>query len=193
MAITTTGTLTNKVSSTVSTPTVNYSATYTATRANELTEDVSVVVNFAGWLNSSSTAFGNQFRLMIYARINHGDWKSVVIKNLNEIWDDTSKHNVSVTFNINTKNTTANIDFYVAHAGSMYSGTAGTLGNAENPKSYTATLPAYKAVPDTPAADKYVYIKVNNAWKQAAPYVKVNGSWKQATAYVKTGGAWKST
>lgn len=195
---TTTGTLTSKVSSTVSSPTVNYSATYTATRASESTSAVSVVLNFSAWLNSSASKIGTGIKLTIYARINGGAWQSVVIKSKSASWSGTTKHNASITLTGNITSDTTKIEFYVTRSGSSYGGSAGILGNASKPKSYTATSPTYKddggdTPTPTPATDKYIYIRVNGAWKQAVPYVKVSGLWKQATAYVKTGGAWKST
>lgn len=192
----TTGTL-DKVSSTVSSPTVNYSATYTATRSNNSTTAVSVALTFSAWLNSGGF-LGTGHKLTIYVRLNGGAWQNVQIKSKDASWRGTTKHTASVTLTGNVKSNKTKIDFYVTREGSTESGSAGKLGSASKPKSYTATLPTYKddggdTPTPTPATDKYIYIRVNGAWKQAVPYVKVSGLWKQATAYVKTGGAWKST
>ena len=69
---TTSGTLVTKVSSTASSPTVNYSATYKATRTNSTTKSVSVKVDFSAWLNSSGSLLGAGAKLTIYARLKGG-------------------------------------------------------------------------------------------------------------------------
>lgn len=193
----TTGTLVSKVSSSVSSPTVNYSATYIATRATASATTVSVTLTFSTWLNSGGF-LGTGHALKLYVRMNGGTWQNVQIKSRDASWRGTTKHTASVTLTGNVKSNNTKIDFYVTREGSTESGSAGKLGSASKPKSYTATLPTYKddgvdTPTPTPATDKYIYIRVNGAWKQAVPYVKVSGLWKQATAYVKTGGAWKST
>lgn len=142
---TTSGTLVSKVSSTASSPTVNYSAAYKATRTNSTTKSVSVKVDFSAWLNSSGSFLGTGAKLTIYARINGGSWSSVTIKSTSATWNDTAKHNASITLTGNTTSNSAKIDFYVTRYGSTYSGTAGNLGSSSSPKSYTATLPTYSA------------------------------------------------
>lgn len=198
---TTAGTLTSKVSSTVSSPTVNYSATYTATRASETTSAVSVVLNFSAWLNSSASKLGTGIKLTIYARINGGVWQSAVIKSTSVSWSGTTKHNASITLTGDTDASTAKIDFYVSRTGSTYGGSAGILGSASNPKSYTSTLPTYKSgggdtptptPTPTPTTEKYIYVKINGAWKQAVSYVKINGVWKKTAPYIRVNGTWES-
>lgn len=198
---TTTATMTSKVTSTASSPNVNYSAAYTATRESETTKTVSVKLNYSAWLPSSGSKLGTGIKLTIYARINGGTWKSVVLKSTSAVWSGTAKHTASLTLSASTTASTAKIEWYVSRTGSTCSGTAGTLGSASNPKSYTISLPAYSSggstptEPDTPTptADKYVYVRVGGAWKQAVPYVHISGAWKKVTAaYVHINGAWKS-
>lgn len=185
---TTTGTLTSKVSSTVSSPTVNYSATYTATRASTSTAAVSVDLTFSAWLGSSGSKLGTGIKLTVFARLNGGAWKSVVIKNTSASWSGTTKHTANLTLTGSAPANTAKIEFYVSRTGSTYSGSAGTLGSSSKPKSYTATMPTYG---ESESGD--IYIKIGGTWKTATPYVKVGGVWKKATPYVKVGGVWKST
>ena len=185
----TTGTL-DKVSSTVSSPTVNYSATYTATRSNNSTTAVSVALTFSAWLNSGGF-LGTGHKLTIYVRLNGGTWQHVVIKPKESSWRTTTKHTADVTLTGNSAKNSAKIDFYVTRTGSTESGSAGKLGSASSPKSYTANLPTYGGGNATD--DKYIYVKINGAWKKAIPYVKVNGTWKKAVPYVKINGTWKST
>lgn len=192
----TTGTL-DKVSSTVSSPTVNYSATYTATRSNNSTTAVSVALTFSAWLNSGGF-LGTGHKLTIYVRLNGGAWNPVVIKSNDASWRTTTKHTANVTLTGNIAKNSTKIDFYVTRAGSRENGSAGKLGSASKPKSYTATLPTYKddggdTPTPTPATDKYIYIRVNGTWKKAIPYVKVNGTWKKAVPYIKVSGTWKLT
>lgn len=197
---TTTATMTSKVTSTASSPNVNYSATYTATRESETTKTVSVKLNYSAWLPSSASKLGTGIKLTIFARINGGSWKSVVLKSTSAVWSGTAKHTASLTLSADTTASTAKIEWYVSRTGSTYSGTAGTLGSASSPKSYTISLPAYSSGdtpvdpdPPTPTADKYVYVRVGGAWKQAVPYVWVSAAWKKViAAYVRINGAWKS-
>lgn len=143
---TTTGTMTSKVTSTASSPNVNYSAAYTATRSSDNTKTVSVKLNFSAWLPSSASKLGTGIKLTIYARINSGSWSSVVLKSTDVSWNGTTKHSVSLTLSVSTTSSTATVDWYVSRTGSTYSGTAGTLGSSSSPKSYTINLPAYSAV-----------------------------------------------
>lgn len=197
---TTTATMTSKVTSTASSPNVNYSAAYTATRTDETTKTVSVKLNYSAWLPSSGSKLGTGIKLTIYARINGGAWKSVVLKSTSAVWSGTAKHTASLTLSASTTSSTAKIEWYVSRTGSTYSGTAGTLASASGPKAYNISLPAYSAGGSTPVdpdpaptSDKYVYVRVGGAWKQAVPYVRVGGLWKKVTAaYVRINGAWKS-
>lgn len=198
---TTTATMTSKVTSTASSPNVNYSAAYVATRESEATKTVSVKLNYSAWLPSSASKLGTGIKLTIYARINGGAWKSVVLKSTSAVWSGTTKHSASITLSASTTASTAKIEWYVSRTGSTYSGTAGTLGSSSSPKSYTINLPAYSAggttepdTPDTPVdTEKYVYINVSGAWKKAVPYVRASGAWKKVTAaYVHVNGVWRS-
>lgn len=141
----TTGTLVSKVSSTVSSPTVNYSATYTATRETTSSAAVSIALTFSAWLNSSASTLGAGIKLTVYARMNGGAWSSTVIKTTSASWRGTAQHTANITLTGNVTSNKTKIDFYVTRSGSSYSGTAGNLGSSSNPKSYTATLPTYSA------------------------------------------------
>ena len=142
----TTGTLVSKVSSTVSSPTVNYSATYTATRSNNSTAAVSIAFTFSAWLNSSTSTLGTGIKLTVYARMNGGAWSSTVIKTTSASWHGTAQHTANITLTGNVTSNKTKIDFYVTRSGSSYSGTAGKLGSASSPKSYMANLPTYGSV-----------------------------------------------
>lgn len=131
------GTLTSKVSSTVSSPTVHYSAAYSATKNGTA---LSVTLNFAAWLGSSGSTLGIGIKLTIYARLNGGSWKSVVIKENSASWKGTSQHSAKLNLTATTNGSSATVEFYVTRTGSNYSGTAGTLGSASAPKSYTINL-----------------------------------------------------
>ena len=131
------GTLTSKVSSTVSSPTVHYSAAYSATKSGTA---LSVTLNFAAWLGSSGSTLGTGIKLTIYARLNGGSWKSAVIKDNNASWKGTSQHSAKLNLTATTSGSSATVEFYVTRTGSNYSGTAGTLGSASAPKSYTINL-----------------------------------------------------
>ena len=146
MATTTSGTLTTKVSSTASSPTVHYSAAYTATRSSALSKAVSVRVTFSGWLNSGTSSLGSGIKLTVYARLAGGSWSSAVLKSTAASWSGTTKHSVSLTLSGNVASGSAGVEFYVTRSGSTYSGSAGNLGSASSPKKYTAKLPAYSSV-----------------------------------------------
>lgn len=135
--------LVEKVSSTVSSPTVNYSATYTATRETTSTTLVTIELEFEAWLNSSASKLGTGTKLTIYARMNGGAWSSTVIKTTSASWSGTTPHEADITLTGNVTSNKTKIDFYVTRSGSTYSGSAGNLGSASNPKSYTANLPTY--------------------------------------------------
>lgn len=133
------------MSSTSSSPIVNYKVTHTTTRASNTTAAISVRLTFYSWLNSSASKLGTGIKLTIYARINGGSWSSVVLKNTSESWSGTTTHSVSLTLSASTTASTAKIEFYTSRTGSTYSGTAGALGSAGSPKSYTITVPSYTA------------------------------------------------
>lgn len=180
------GTLTSKVTSTASSPNVNYSATYVSTRTSKTTKGVSVKVDFSAWLPSSASTLGTGIKLTIFARINGGAWKSVVLKSTTDAWSGTSKHNASITLTTNTTDSTATVEWYVSRTGSTYSGTAGTLGSSSNPKSHKINLPVY-------TSEKYIQVYVDGTWKSGIPYVFVNGTWKKTTCvYVRANDVWKS-
>lgn len=200
----TSGYLTQGVKSTVSSPTVNYSAEYSATRANNSVKTVSVKLTLRAWLNSSRSMLGTGIKLTVFARINGGAWQSVVIKDSSAVWNGTSKHKASLTITAGVPEDKVRVDFYVSRYGSNFGGTAGILGSAKNPKSYTASLPEYdpefssgsSAPSDGSAAapaDGYIYINVGGVWKRAIVYVNVGGAWKKTSPYVKIGGVWKPT
>ena len=131
------GTLTSKVSSTVSSPTVHYSAAYSATKNGTA---LSVTLNFAAWLGSSGSTLGTGIKLTIYVRLNGGSWKSVAIKENSASWKGTSQHSAKLNLTATTSGSSATVEFYVTRTGSNYSGTAGTLGSDSAPKSYTINL-----------------------------------------------------
>ena len=137
------GDLFSKLSSTVSSPTVNYSAAYTAVRTSASTKTVNVTLTFNAWLNSSASRLGTGVKLTVYARMSSGQWHPVVIKNTSDVWTGTSVHSASITLTEDIPWESAKIDFYVTRSGSTYSGTAGNLGSAASPKSYTAAMPTY--------------------------------------------------
>lgn len=131
------GTLVDKVSSTVSSPTVNYSALYSAVKnGTALTVDLS----FAAKLNSSGSSLGTGIKLMVYARINGGGWQSAVIKENNTSWRGSTLHSVNLNLSAESSGSSVTVDFYVTRSGSTYGGTAGTLGSASSPKSYTFNI-----------------------------------------------------
>ena len=131
------GTLVSKVSSTVSSPTVNYSASYAASKNGT---DMTVELNFAGWLNSSGSSLGTGIKLTVYARIAGGEWKSAVMKENSASWSGTTRHTVSLNLSGTVSGTAATVEFYVTRSGSTYGGSAGTLGSASKPKSYTFNI-----------------------------------------------------
>lgn len=128
------GTLVNKVSSTVSRPVVNYSATYSA---SSIASALTVNLTFAAWLNSSASSLGSGVKLTVFARVRGGDWASAVIKSPASAWSGTSRHNVALSVAGTVSSDTATVEFFVTRSGSTYGGTAGTLGSASKPKSYS--------------------------------------------------------
>lgn len=136
-ASTKSGTLVSKITSTASSPSVHYSAAYSATKNGTA---LSVNLSFAAWLNSSSSTLGTGIKLTIYARLNGGGWKSVVIKENSASWKGTTHHAASLKLTATTNSNTATVEFYVTRTGSSYSGTAGTLGRQSAPKKYTFSM-----------------------------------------------------
>ena len=197
---TTNGTLTSKISSMVSSPTVHYAVSYEAKRSSTTEKTVTVTVNFSTRLNSSGSRLGTGIKLTAFVRVNNGTWKSVVLKSASASWSGTGVHNASVPgITFSTAASNAKVEFYISRTGSTGGGTAGTLGSASSPKKYTATLPAYtEAAPaptptptPTPAAEKYVYVNVSGVWKKAVPYINVSGTWKKTEPYINASGVWK--
>lgn len=207
----TSGTLISQAISTASSPAVNYVASYAASRASSSTAAVSVAVAVSARLNSSGSKLGTGIQLTVFARVNGGAWQSAVIKGNAETWSGTERHMTSLTLPVNTTANAAKVELYVSRTGSSYSGSAGILGSAANPKSGVASLPAYTAPSTGNTSDstsgntsggsssgstsdsKYCYVRVNGVWKKAVPYVKMNGIWKEAAPYVRVGGVWKAT
>lgn len=130
------GVLFSDMKSTVGSPTVHYSASYEVS-------DSSLVLTFSAWLNSITSTLGTGIKLTVYARMNGGAWSSTVIKATSVSWSGTTKHTANITLTGTVTSNKTKIDFYVTRSGSSYSGTAGKLGSASNPKSYTATIPTY--------------------------------------------------
>lgn len=122
------GVLFSDMKSTVSSPTVHYSASYDVS-------DSSLVLTFKGWLNSSASSLGSGIKLTVFARLNGGSWKNSVIKSGSAVWSGTTKHSASITFS-GVKNGKNKIEFYITRAGSSYSGSAGSIGSSSNPKTY---------------------------------------------------------
>ena len=123
----------SKVSSTVSTPPVNYSGSYTWSKSgNSLT----VPVTFRAWI-SKSAKLGSGILLTVYARLNGGAWKSAVIKSSGAVWQNSAAtHSASITLNAAAKSSNT-IEWYVTRAGSSFAGSAGSLGSASKPKKHT--------------------------------------------------------
>ena len=123
----------SRVSSTVSTPPVNYSGSYTWSKSgNSLT----VPVTFRAWI-SKSAKLGSGILLTVYARLNGGAWKSAVIKSSGAVWQNSAAtHSASVTLNAAAKSSNT-IEWYVTRAGSSFAGSAGSLGSASKPKKHT--------------------------------------------------------
>ena len=112
------GVLFSDLKSTVSSPTVHYSA-----------------LTVKGWLTSSASRLGNGIKLTVYARVNGGAWVSAVIKPSASLWNDATKHSVLLHLNGNDA-ARSKIELYVTRSGSSYGGSAGNLGSAKKPKSY---------------------------------------------------------
>ena len=106
------GVLFSDMKSTVSSPTVHYSASYEVS-------DSSLVLTFKGWLNSSASSLGSGIKLTVFARLNGGVWGNSVIKSGSAV---------------------NKLEFYITRAGSSYSGSAGSIGKASDPKTYFFNL-----------------------------------------------------
>ena len=132
VSTTASGALFTNVKSTVSSPTIYYSADYVITRSGT---SASVALTFRGWLNSSASSLGSGIKLTIFARLNGGSWKNSVIKSGSAVWSGTTKHSASITFS-GVKNGSNKLEFYITRAGSSYSGSAGGIGSSSNPKTY---------------------------------------------------------
>ena len=132
VSTTASGALFTNVKSTVSSPTVCYSAEYVITRSGA---SASVALTFRGWLNSSASHLGSGIKLTVFARLNGGVWENSVIKSGSAVWSGTTKHSASITFS-GVKNGRNKLEFYITRAGSSYSGSAGSIGSSSNPKTY---------------------------------------------------------
>ena len=126
------GVLFSDMKSTVSSPTVHYSASYEVS-------DSSLVLTFKGWLNSSASSLGSGIKLTVFARLNGGVWGNSVIKSGSAGWNGTTKHSASITLG-GVKNGKNKLEFYITRAGSSYSGSAGSIGKASDPKTYFFNL-----------------------------------------------------
>ena len=131
------GTVVSKISSTASSPAVNYSSTYESTKNGTA---LNVKLSFSAWLNSSGSSLGTGIKLTVFARLNSGEWSSSVIKESNASWSGTSHHSTSISLSASSSGSTATVEFYVTRSGSSYSGSAGTLGSASSPKTYTINI-----------------------------------------------------
>ena len=126
------GVLFSDMKSTVSSPTVHYSASYEVS-------DSSLVLTFKGWLNSSASSLGSGIKLTVFARLNGGVWGNSVIKSGSAVWNGTTKHSASLTLG-GVKNGKNKLEFYITRADSSYSGSAGSIGKASDPKTYFFNL-----------------------------------------------------
>lgn len=129
--------LSNKISSTVSNPIVNYSVSYQSEKTQN--DGVTVKVRFTGWLDTG-TILGQGIRLTALARINDGNWKSVSIKDNTEVWNNTSLHTSEITLSSPVYSTVLNLDFYITRNGSTMSGLAGVIRDSYNPVKYFITI-----------------------------------------------------
>lgn len=192
---TTNGTLTSKISSTVSSPTVHYAVSYMASRSSTSDKAISITVTFSTKLNSSGSKLGTGIKLTAFIRVNGGAWKSVVLKSTSASWSGTAAHSASVTLAVSSTSSSTKVEFYISRTGSTVGGTAGTLGSASSPKKYTATLPAYTEAAPAPTptfvAEKYIYVNVSGVWKKAVPYLNVRGTWRKTEPFVRVNGVWK--
>jgi hypothetical protein len=66
-------------------------------------------------------------------------WGNSVIKSGSAVWNGTTKHSASLTLG-GVKNGRNKLEFYITRAGSSYSGSAGSIGKASDPKTYFFNL-----------------------------------------------------
>ncbi len=131
------GSLVSDTVSTASSPHVHYAAAYSATKNGSA---LSVDLTFTAWLNSSGSSLKTGIKLTVFARINGGEWASVVIKQNSAVWTGTSRHSASLHLAAVAGGSSVKVDFYVTRNGSSYGGDAGKLGTASQPKSYQFTM-----------------------------------------------------
>ena len=126
----------DKLSSTVSSPTVNYSGKYSYQKSGST---LSVSVTFYAWISSASK-LGKGIKLTVYARLNGGAWKSAVIKGDSAVWQNSAaKHEARISLSATAKSVNS-IEWYVTRSGSSYGGDAGNLGSSKSPKKHTFDL-----------------------------------------------------
>ena len=98
-------------------------------------------VSSAAWLNSSASSLGTGVKLTVYARVKgSSSWASAVIKTASASWSGTTRHSANLSLSGTISGSSATVEFYVTRSGSTYGGTAGTLGSASKPKSYTFNI-----------------------------------------------------
>ena len=128
------GILTRKISSTVSTPIVNYSVSYSSEKT--IDTGVTVSIDFTSWLDDK-TLLGVNTKLTAFVRLNDGAWESIVLKENDDVWGDTRTHTASLTLSSPVYSAVTNLDFYISRSGSIASGVAGTIGDSFNPVKYS--------------------------------------------------------
>lgn len=129
--------LTNKISSTISNPIVNYSISYSSEQTTD--EGLIVTLNFLSWLDDKKT-LGNGVQLTAFARLNDGTWESIVLKKNNEVWKDTMPHSSSLTLSPKVRSAIASLDFFISRGGSDIGGIAGSIGDSYNPVKYSIKI-----------------------------------------------------
>lgn len=125
--------ITSKISSTVANPIVNYSVLYNSEK--NIGEGVAVTLDFTSWLEKDS--LGTGVKLTVFAKLNDGEWRSVVLKENSEAWRDTRAHTSSLTLSSSIYSSITNLDFYISRVGSTASGLAGIIGDLYNPVRYS--------------------------------------------------------
>ena len=128
------GILTRKISSTVSTPIVNYSVSYSSEKT--IDTGVTVTIDFTSWLDDK-TLLGVNTKLTAFVRLNDGAWESIVLKENDDVWGDTRAHTSSLTLSSPVYSAVTNLDFYISRGGSIASGVAGIIGDSFNPVKYS--------------------------------------------------------
>lgn len=129
--------LATKISSTVSTPVVNYSVSYLSEKAEG--KGVTVTLNFTSWIDDGAT-LGLGVNLIAFARLNDGNWESVVVKDKRECWGNTSTHLASLALSSSVYSSISNLEFYISRTGSTSSGLAGSIGDSCNPIKYSISV-----------------------------------------------------